>query len=216
MRRRDQNLTFVEDAYPLIFPYSRGMGKLSHLEALNRMRATLDNMCDERMLSTLTVLAVAMKLRANRDDTAADLCDRIKNRLTAADVRLRDENNWRYIDQLDSRVFEKSRDGDLQGVIALIKQGANADTLDSLPTASHRGYLEIVKYLLRNTLDEKKINQALVMAASVGHLEIVKYLVENGADIHTGDNYPLTMAEINGHSHVVKYLMEHGAQKRSY
>ena len=215
MRRRDENLTFVENAYPLIFPYSRGMGKLSHLEALNRMRSTLYNMCDERMLSTLTVLAVAMKLRANQDDTAEDLCDRIKNKLTQVEVRLRNENNSTYINRLDYSLFEKARDGDLQGVIALMKQGADADTSSSLSTASHRGYLEIVKYLVRNTLDEKKINDALVMAASVGHLEIVKFLLDNGADIHVGGDYPLAMAESRGHSHVAKYLIEHGAQTRN-
>lgn len=212
MDRFDETKKFIEKSYPLFFPYSRGINKLTHLEALANIRSTLNDMCDPRMLSALIIMAVAMKLRVNREDTVDHLCERIRNRMTEAEVVLRNKKNTRYLNELDQKLRDRARDGDLEGVIALARQGAsiNSQYGSALENASRDGHLNVVKYLIFNGGDDN-IDRALIEAASMGHLEIVKFLVEQGADIHTGEEYPLLMAANYKRKDVVKYLVEKGA-----
>ena len=51
---------------------------------------------------------------------------------------------------------------------------------------------------------------ALRTASTKGHLEVVKYLVEHGANIHENDDEAFRYAAKHGHLDVVKYLVEKG------
>jgi ankyrin repeat protein len=93
--------------------------------------------------------------------------------------------------------FQKNEDlqnaakaGDLKGVMAAIKEGAEINFQD---------------YYGRT---------ALIYAAEKGHLDVVKYLVDKGAKVNLQDytsGTALIVATANGHKEVVTFLLEHGA-----
>lgn len=79
-----------------------------------------------------------------------------------------------------------------------------------LREAAKRGYLDIVKCLIKNGANVNLNNsEALMWASNAGHIEVVKYLVENGANIN--NEYGLRWAAEEGHLEVVKFLSENGA-----
>ncbi len=75
--------------------------------------------------------------------------------------------------------------------------------------AAEKGYLDIVKYLLRQganiNADE---DNALNNAAENGHLDVVEFLVENGAHIGAEQYSAVESAALQGHFDVVKYFVE--------
>ena len=87
-----------------------------------------------------------------------------------------------------------------------------------LHVAADRGYLGIVKFLLRHGANPNMKNDygntPLHFAALYGHPEVVKLLIKHGADPNIKNNYgwtPLHDAAYNGRLDVVKLLLEHGA-----
>jgi len=75
--------------------------------------------------------------------------------------------------------------------------------------ASDKGYLEVVKYLVKKGADvTARNNCALRWASDKGYLEVVKYLVKKGADVTARDNCALRWASNNGYLEVVKYLVK--------
>ncbi len=75
--------------------------------------------------------------------------------------------------------------------------------------AARKGYLDIVKYLLRQGANINA-NQdiSLDTAARNGHLDVVEFLVENGANIDSDQYSAVESAALEGHFDVVKYLVE--------
>ncbi|PVZ97458.1 hypothetical protein BB558_006579, partial [Smittium angustum] len=119
-----------------------------------------------------------------------------------------------------------SKHGHLGILSHFIKNGGN--NLDDLfKSASQKGNLKTVKYLLDNGVDISTAGaEALRLASISGNLEVVKYLIENGADIYInrfvkyliekgadigkGGNDSLRAASENGNFDIVKYLVENG------
>lgn len=90
----------------------------------------------------------------------------------------------------DKDLFQAARGGDLAGVQAALKAGAEVGAR------------------------EEYGDTALNVAAEAGHLEIVKHLLEAGANIENlggADKTPIMNAAFAGHVPVVQYLFEHGA-----
>jgi ankyrin repeat protein len=114
---------------------------------------------------------------------------------------------------LDHKLINAARDGDLNLVKQLISKGVNihADN-EALKLASLSGHLEVVKYLVEQNADIHADNdEALRWASSRGQLGVVRYLIEQGADIHVNNDYALRYARYGGHLEVVKYLIGKGA-----
>ena len=83
------------------------------------------------------------------------------------------------------------------------------DKKDALDIASESGFLNIVKYLVKE--GTKNLNLSLALASSEGHLDIVKFLLKEGADVDYWNDVPLRHASKNGHLDIVKYLVKNGA-----
>ena len=91
-----------------------------------------------------------------------------------------------------------------------------------LHSASLKGYLQVVRYLLRHGVDVNVRNSAdetpLLHASCEGHIDVVQCLLEHGADVNLLDTYhnaPLTWAAYYGHVNVVRLLLEHNADVNS-
>jgi len=95
-----------------------------------------------------------------------------------------------------------------------------------LNSASGRGHIEVVKFLLEDEIAvsellEEWTTDALYGAARRGYLEIVKILLANGADVNKcflmppswipPKRTPLYSATFNGHKETVKLLLDSGA-----
>lgn len=72
---------FVERAYKLVFPYSRNMNNKTHSQAIGSMFRELDNLCNERMLPVILVIAAALDFDPTPDDNASTICARFKEKL---------------------------------------------------------------------------------------------------------------------------------------
>jgi len=83
-----------------------------------------------------------------------------------------------------------AKEGNLEGVIAALKEGAEINFQD---------------YYGRT---------ALIYAAEKGYLDIVQFLVDKGANVNLQDytsGTALIVATANSHEKVVTFLLEHGA-----
>ena len=105
----------------------------------------------------------------------------------------------------------------------LIEKGANKN--DALNISAKNGYLEVVKYLVKEGADVRanhacaskwNIENALNLSAGNGHLDVVKYLVEEGADIHSDNNCALQWSAENGHLAIVIFLAGIGTNIHAY
>ena len=111
--------------------------------------------------------------------------------------------------RINNDLINSSKDGHLEVVKYLIKNGANVHAMNdkALICASNNGHLEIVKYLIKNGANVHADNDyALRYASNNGHLEIVKYLIKNGANVHAMNDLSLGWASKNGYLEIVKYL----------
>ena len=88
----------------------------------------------------------------------------------------------------------------------------------ALHSASLRGHLQVVRYLLRLGVDHSVRNSgnstSLLLASFKGHRDVVKCLLDHGADLDLRDQYqntPLTLALYYGHVDTARLLLEHNA-----
>jgi ankyrin repeat protein len=105
-----------------------------------------------------------------------------------------------------------SEKGYLDIVQFLLEKGATV-TKQCLWLASYKGHLDIVKLLLEKDTEGKDV--ALSVASGQGNLEVVRLLVKHGASVNTEDKQgqrPLQSASSEGHLEVVQFLLENGAR----
>ena len=105
-------------------------------------------------------------------------------------------------DNLKQQLNEASKDGDLENVKTLIKNGL------ALSMAAEDGHLDVVKYLVSKGADVHVRHEGVLRnAARYGYLEIVKYLVEEcGANIHALDDEAFNQTVWWGRHEIGKYL----------
>ena len=128
--------------------------------------------------------------------------------------------------QLEDKLIDAARKGDMSNVRVLLAKGANIEAKDdfdctALIRAAENGHTKVVKLLLSKGANiEAKDNEgstALMDAAFYGHADTVKLLLEKGANIEAKDNFgetPLMYAAKGGHEvhkGIVKFLIEKGA-----
>ncbi|KAI9436579.1 hypothetical protein H4582DRAFT_1816479 [Lactarius indigo] len=98
-------------------------------------------------------------------------------------------------------------------------RGGNLGT--ALHSASHGGHLQIVRSLLRNSVDvdvrDNLDGTALQWASQEGYCDVVQFLLDHGAYVDSMDKYKntsLALAAQNGHVDVVRVLLGHNADAK--
>jgi beta-lactamase regulating signal transducer with metallopeptidase domain/ankyrin repeat protein len=124
---------------------------------------------------------------------------------------------------LSGALFEFARDGDLDGITAMLDAGADVNSEvrgdgSALIGAARGGHLAAARLLIARGADVNLgvhgDGSPLIMAARNGHMDIVKVLLDRGADINLsvrGDGNPLIAAAAAGHAEVVRFLLDRGA-----
>ena len=109
----------------------------------------------------------------------------------------------------------------------VLHSGLRTNTYTPLIYAARHGRTDVVKYLLRITVEDNEQHQEyklspdeqtkyytpLIAAALNGHEDTVQCLLERGAHVNVGTCLctPLTAAALNGHKGIVQCLLDHGA-----
>ena len=116
-------------------------------------------------------------------------------------------------------VWREAKDGDLDGVKAAVKNGADIEKSGGwlkgtgLHYACYRGYFSIADYLLQLGAEVNSRNKdgslPIHFACKEGHLDIVKLLKTKGSDFTSTNDYgytPLHIALLYEHLSVADYL----------
>ena len=86
---------------------------------------------------------------------------------------------------------------------------AGDDNSKGLHIAARKGYLNIVKFLIKEGADIHSMDEyALRQAARYGHLDVVKYLIAEGADFNIKNGEPFRLALANHQQQVADYLRD--------
>lgn len=103
--------------------------------------------------------------------------------------------------------------GNLEVIDYLIDIGAKVNDKNSnaLAIATMNGNYELVKKLVKHGA-AKRGSLALEYAAHKGYMEIIEYLIENGHNPRARNNSTLSAAITAGHLNVVKFLMDKGCR----
>ena len=124
--------------------------------------------------------------------------------------------------QLQKRLSEAARDGDLASVKELIQAGANvngtaAPYFSPLNLASASGHNEIVELLVADGADTNRVegigNTALKSAVYFEHEKVVGTLLAHGADVcNNREMSALDYARTTGNEKILKLLIQAGAE----
>lgn len=154
----------------------------------------------------------------NHLDVAETLID------AGADVNMKDDSVQ------SAYLISTAEVGDDPRLLRLtLENGANVGSLDSykgtgLIRAADRGYIEIVKELLKTDIDVDHVNNlgwtALLEAIILGggdaeHIEVVRILLDAGVDVNIADadgTTPLQHARSRGYNEMVEILEDAGAR----
>ena len=92
----------------------------------------------------------------------------------------------------------------------------------ALHSASFKGHLQVVRYLLRHGVDvnvrDSGKDTPFLLASWQGHTDVARCLLEHGADVELADQFdhtPLGLAAFNGQIDAVQFLLEHNADVNS-
>jgi len=113
----------------------------------------------------------------------------------------------------DLLIINAAKDGDLNKVKNLIKNGSNINadrTFTPLQLAISRSHKDVIVFLIKNGAKIK--NEFLVEAAQHNDINTVKLLIDNGADVKdTQRGVALINATLNGNIAMIKLLIDNGA-----
>lgn len=118
------------------------------------------------------------------------------------------------MNKLAQRLFSAACKGDVAGVRAAIKAGADVLEygVEAVKHAADHGHATIVALLVRAGADVNELDGfALYCAAGSGQLAAVQCLLAAGADVHADNDAALRHAARSGHRDVVKCLLAAGA-----
>ena len=92
----------------------------------------------------------------------------------------------------------------------------------ALHSASYKGHLQVVRYLLRHGVDvnvrDSGKDTSFLLASWQGHRDVAQCLLDHGADMELldqFDNTPLNLAAQYGQLDAVRFLLEHNADVNS-
>lgn len=127
------------------------------------------------------------------------------------------DKNW------ETLLIDAARNGDVDVVEALLKQGANVNQGNKkgetpLILAAAYGHVEVVDVLIKQGANvnqgNKKGDTPLHLAAINGRAEVVDTLIRQGANVNQGNKFgepPLIRTAMMGHVKVAESLIRHGA-----
>ena len=150
------------------------------------------------------------------------LREKVKNLEKQQESRKLLLQQYSELDQLNESLSNASQHGHLDKCLVLLKNGANANYVDSagyipMHYAIVNGAYDIVKLMLQFGADNSSYltgNSPVVLAARHGHVAIIKLLTEFGASLEDRGvaGFPaLIIAMQAGHSSTLEYLLELGA-----
>ncbi len=182
-------------------------------------------------VNNLINLGADLNIKDNDDNTALMQME-LGNNTTIADVLRRAGATENGIAEV--RLIKAAREGDIEQVKALIKNGTNVNHNDGLAlcSAAGKGHQEVVEMLIQagaNVNTSTSNFTPLATAAYEGYAKIVQLLIQAGANIHVrchdGDGYnAVEYAELGmheghhkgkGHAEIIRILKEVGEQKLS-
>ena len=143
---------FVEKAYKLVFPYSRNLNNKTHSQAINDMFLQLNELCSERMLPVMLVIASALDFEPTPDDDAPTICTRFREKLYIINERL---GGTRY----DERFEGANKPVRMSPAIAGFLDEAGLISAAAVGNISTRNLLSMVLriYVLRRKLNAGQI-----------------------------------------------------------
>lgn len=115
-------------------------------------------------------------------------------------------------------VIKAIKHGHLHVVFYLLDQGDNSWLVYFYlgQYASRHGYINVIRYIQRNTPYFNEYEEWLLVASQYGHLELVKFLCNNYGYKRRRIDSAVVKASRKGNLDVVKYLVEvHGANKET-
>jgi hypothetical protein len=132
----------------------------------------------------------------------------------------------REVNEID--ILSSSENGDILGVMRVLKSGAHPDAHEGLNSyrplhyAASAGHLAIVERLLFFGADIESLTgdgeNAMILASYKGHHNIVELLLDKGANVNASNKFgdtPLFYAARRGYPTVVRLLMERGADAKA-
>lgn len=131
---------------------------------------------------------------------------------------------------MNQKLLEAANENDNQTIVDSVRAGANIDTKNEngatpLFIASHKGNVEMVKFLLENGANpdiaiKLGATPLFVAVQGNGNLEIIDLLLKNKAEIHVRDHEGKTSlilaASENGNIDIAKKLVGRGAEINAY
>jgi ankyrin repeat protein len=120
-----------------------------------------------------------------------------------------------YMDKLElnERLINAARDGDVGEVGLLIDAGADVDAGEDTPLyyAAYGGHIDVVRVLIDAGAKVEDCAYTFATAAERGHKEVVGALLDAGADVNAMDGLALAWAASRGQIEVAKMLIDAGA-----
>lgn len=151
-----------------------------------------------------------------------------KQNVIALEAEGGEDNENSDVQMSDGAFRLAAEKGRVEKVVAALKSGFDADTVDpatqftALHLAAHEGHLAVVKALIAHdaTVDRRAQNDLtpLHLAAYNGHTEVVEWLLESGAKVDARDREgktSLTHACTGDFPKTAKLLIESGADINS-
>ena len=123
------------------------------------------------------------------------------------------ENNMDLVKRHSNDFYNTCWNGDLISFIQFHVLGTDIHMFDEAPLhiAIHYKHLNIIKYILNDSLCNIHHGTLLYLASRYGLIDIVKYLHQHGSDINIFNGTALMEAAFCNHFEVVRYLVENGA-----
>ncbi|GLV35036.1 anorexia [Carabus blaptoides fortunei] len=127
-------------------------------------------------------------------------------------------NTDEILHEADKTVFDFVKEGNMSKLLSYMKKNPNSnvftvkddDGLGLIHWAADRGYLNVLKYLIRSKVNVNMVDKdgqtALHYATSCDHFDCVQFLIDSGADVNVKDTDGTLPVDLASDSKIVELL----------